>query len=128
MKPCQGVGKISITLVLITSLIFGIWIYVGFPQIWQKPPIPPEIEKTQAAAGDLILLWDGADPPTGWTCISCLSGDPYYQVYPRGAATYGAATSGAATHTHTVSYATCTEPSATAAYDDAGGKIGRAHV
>jgi len=36
-------GKISITLVLITSLIFGIWFYTGLPQIWQEPPIPPEI-------------------------------------------------------------------------------------
>jgi hypothetical protein len=26
------------------------------------------------AAGDLILLWDGDTPPTGWTCISCTRG------------------------------------------------------
>jgi len=96
------------------------WIFSGWPQIWQKPAIPPEIENTQAAAGDLILLWDGDTIPSGWTCISCASGDPYYQVYPRGAATYGTATSGAATHSHTVSYVSCTGPSATAQYDAPG--------
>jgi len=104
---------------IVFLVIFG-WIFSGWPQIWQKPAIPPEIENTQAAAGDLILLWDGDTIPSGWTCISCASGDPYYQVYPRGAATYGTATSGAATHSHTVSYVSCTGPSATAQYDAPG--------
>jgi hypothetical protein len=39
----NSAGKISITLVLIVSLVFGIWFYAGWPQIWQNPPIPPEI-------------------------------------------------------------------------------------
>jgi len=36
-------GKISIIAILIVSLVFGVWIYTGWPRIWQKPPIPPEI-------------------------------------------------------------------------------------
>jgi len=44
-KNINSVGKISIIAVLIVSLVFGIWIYVGFPQIWQKPPVPPEIQE-----------------------------------------------------------------------------------
>ncbi len=33
-------------------LIFGLiiyWIFSGFPQIWHNPPVPPEIQKAQAA-------------------------------------------------------------------------------
>jgi len=45
----EELGKISITLVLILSLVFGIWFYTGFPRIWQSPSIPPGIEMTQAA-------------------------------------------------------------------------------
>ncbi|TSC53671.1 MAG: hypothetical protein LiPW39_130 [Parcubacteria group bacterium LiPW_39] len=33
---------------LIFAVIFG-WIFSGFPRIWQKPPIPPKIQKAQAA-------------------------------------------------------------------------------
>jgi len=36
-------GKISIIAVLIVTLVFGIWFFSGWPRIWQKPPVPPEI-------------------------------------------------------------------------------------
>lgn len=51
----------------------------------------------------VLAFWDGGTPPTGWTCVSCTSGDPYYQVLPRGAATSGG-TGGATTHTHPMSF------------------------
>jgi len=41
-------GKISLMLVLIISLVFGVWFYIGQPQIWQNPRIPPEIQETKA--------------------------------------------------------------------------------
>lgn len=47
-----------------------------------------------------IAFTDG-DVPSGWTCISCTSGDPFYQKFPRGNTTYGG-TGGATTHTHGV--------------------------
>jgi hypothetical protein len=46
----NSAGKISITLVLIASLVFGIWFYSGFPQIWQNPRIPPKIPEAKAIA------------------------------------------------------------------------------
>lgn len=49
--------------------------------------------------GRMLLFWDGGATPTGWTCVSCASGDPFYQIFPRGADSYGGA-GGAATHTH----------------------------
>ena len=50
---------------------------------------------------NMILFWDnGSSIPSGWSCISCTSGDDFYQRFVRGAATYGS-TGGSATHTHT---------------------------
>jgi len=54
------------------------------------------------AVGNMLLFWDGGAAPTGWTCVSCTGGDPFYQRFIRGDATYGA-TGGTATHTHTAS-------------------------
>ncbi|MEM3771669.1 MAG: hypothetical protein QXW80_05120, partial [Candidatus Micrarchaeia archaeon] len=68
-----------------------------------------QIASDQTGA-NLILLWDGDAIPEGWTCVSCNAGDPYYNIYPRGAPTYGA-TGGTSTHTHTVSYVSCTQSS-----------------
>jgi len=45
METIKSTGKISITLVLIVTLVFGIWFYSGFPRIWQEPPIPPGIQE-----------------------------------------------------------------------------------
>ena len=82
---------------------------------------------TQAATGDVILLWDTANGsvPSGWTCISCSSGQAFYGVFPRGASTYGASTAGADTHTgHTVAYSSAT----TAANSTPRGSTGTAAV
>ncbi|MBC8275842.1 MAG: hypothetical protein H8E40_12855 [Chloroflexi bacterium] len=41
----------------------------------------------QQAAADgshLILLWDGASIPAGWTCISDGAGEDFYNRFPRG--------------------------------------------
>ena len=66
-------------------------IYTVIPQI-TTPPTPPR----------MILMYDGGTIPTGWTCISCSSGDDVYQRFVRGENAYGT-TGGAATHTHTAS-------------------------
>jgi len=80
-------------LALLIVLILGLLVYREMRQ--------SEIRKAQAAAGDLILLWDtgyGA-VPGGWTSLSGVGGD-FYQVLIRGAGDY--LTGGTATHTHTV--------------------------
>ena len=60
---------------------------------------------------DLFLFWDGAGAvPTGWTDVS-VSGQAFYQRFPRGAATW--ATGGAATHSHTIGLVSVGPPSAT---------------
>lgn len=59
-----------------------------------------------AAPGDgrMILFYDGATVPTGWSCVSCNPADPFYQRFVRGGDTYGS-TGGSPTHTHTYSEA-----------------------
>jgi hypothetical protein len=65
--------------------------------------ISPRVE---AAPGDghMLLFWDGGTAPSGWTCVSCSPGDPFYQVFPRGNDTHGG-TGGATSHSHTASSA-----------------------
>jgi hypothetical protein len=55
------------------------------------------------SAGGLIMLWDPANGaiPSGWTCISCISGDTFYQRFPRIANSYGATGGGPETVSHT---------------------------
>ncbi|MCA9332675.1 hypothetical protein KDA00_02265 [Candidatus Saccharibacteria bacterium] len=62
------------------------------------------LQTAQAAPGDghMLLFWDGGSEPTGWTCVSCSGGDPFYQRFIRGSDTYGT-TGGSTTHTHTAS-------------------------
>ncbi len=67
----------------------------------------------EAAAGDVILLWEGSSAPSGWTCISCASSDPFFGAFPRASSTYGAATTSADTVTHTVTNSSTTGASAT---------------
>jgi len=64
----HNTGKISITFVLIVSLVFGIWFYVGWPQIWQKPAIPPEVQKAQAATAtyDFSICGTDCDTSADW--------------------------------------------------------------
>ena len=52
------------------------------------------------ATGSMLLMWDGATVPTGWTCVSCTGGDVFYQKFIIGSSTAGT-NGGAATHTHT---------------------------
>ncbi|MFA6354351.1 MAG: hypothetical protein WCX12_01545 [Candidatus Paceibacterota bacterium] len=58
------------------------------------------------AAGQMILLWDGTSGniPSGWTCISCVAADPFFNVFPRASSTYGTASSSADTHEHTMTW------------------------
>ncbi len=53
------------------------------------------------AVGKMLLFWpDGATVPAGWLCVSCTSGEPFFQRFVMGSSTYNT-TGGAATHTHT---------------------------
>lgn len=70
--------------------------------------------------GKMILFFDGATTPTGWTCVSCSSGDPFYQTFPRGNDTYGGA-GGTANHSHTASVSAAT--SATTATENRAGTV-----
>jgi hypothetical protein len=72
------------------------------------------------AVGRMLILWDGGAAPTGWTCVSCGSGD-FFQRFIRGAASYGA-TGGNANHGHSAS--TAVGPtSATSAQTPAGTNV-----
>jgi nitrate/TMAO reductase-like tetraheme cytochrome c subunit len=52
------------------------------------------------ATGNMLLLWDtAAYIPDGWTCVSCASGDPFYQRFVIGSSTPNL-TGGSGTHTH----------------------------
>jgi len=46
------------------------------------------------AAGDIILLWEGATLPSGWDCMSCSATGTLFQQYLRASSSYGTATSG----------------------------------
>lgn len=52
------------------------------------------------AVGRMILFYDGATAPTGWTCISCAPGDPFYQQFIRSDEAFGG-TGGSSSHSHT---------------------------
>ncbi len=52
------------------------------------------------ATGNMLLYWDQIWIPTGWTCVSCLPSDSFYQRFVMGSSTAGT-NGGAATHTHT---------------------------
>ena len=79
------------------------------------------IDIAHAASGDVIVLWDGANIPVGWTCISCAVGDPFYQVFPRASSSYSNATGGGPeTVSHTFTFSTSTAGSAAAIANGAG--------
>lgn len=91
------------------ELVEGQKTVFGEPRPWQV---------AADAVNDVILLWDPANGavPAGWTCISCASGDPFYQLFPRAAASYGGSTAGgpeSGSHTYALS-GTVGGPSATA--------------
>jgi len=45
------ISQFFLIFVLITA-----WLFSGFPQIWQKPRIPPEIQVARAALFTTLLL------------------------------------------------------------------------
>lgn len=83
------------------------------PRVWQL---------AGDAIGRMILFYDGATIPTGWTCVSCTTGDPFYQVFPRGNDTYGG-TGGATTHNHTASATVALTGSAGATNNQSGSTL-----
>lgn len=53
------------------------------------------------AVGKMLIFWDGTGAdPSGWTCVSCSAGQPFYQRYPFGSSSYSGVGGGYATHTH----------------------------
>lgn len=68
---------------------------------------PPYVNVIVARYGvydsNMLIFEDTTATPSGWLCVSCQGGDPFYSRYPRGEATYGG-TGGAETHTHTSSF------------------------
>ncbi|MFZ2886955.1 MAG: hypothetical protein WA021_04010, partial [Minisyncoccia bacterium] len=52
------------------------------------------------AVGNMLLYWDQTWIPAGWTCVSCVPADPFYQRFVVGSST-ASVNGGAATHTHT---------------------------
>lgn len=71
--------------------------------LWPVSLVPLQMAHTAEAAGDnMIILWDGSSTLTGWTCISCMSGDDFFETFIRGDATYGGV-GGSADHLHTTS-------------------------
>ncbi|MGV8171303.1 MAG: hypothetical protein ACP5OA_01245, partial [Candidatus Woesearchaeota archaeon] len=63
--------------------------------------------------GRFFMFWDGSPSsvPTGWTCVSCNSGDPFYNRFIMGNSTYGVQC-GSASHNHTVNYVSETRSTA----------------
>ena len=56
------------------------------------------------AIGKTYIYWDQTFIPTGWTCVSCSSGQPFYQKFMQGSSTYNAGLGGGnATDTPTAS-------------------------
>jgi hypothetical protein len=70
------------------------------------------------SAGGLIMLWDPANGaiPSGWTCLSCAGGDPFYQRFPRIANSYNSPGGGAETNSHTYTVSSSTGNSNTVAF------------
>ncbi len=92
---------------LIIVLIAG-WIFSGWPRIWNNPPVPPGAKDAKAATVRMLLFWDGASAPTGWSIVTTYDGK-----FPRGEAVANFGTTGGnSTHTPTVASVTNSAPSA----------------
>ena len=95
-------GRISLVVLLISGLVIGTMfalvsmfdfgVQKGVPHVTVAPDADAPV--AEAASGDVILLWDGASIPSGWTCISCNPGDAFYQIFPRASSSYSNATAG----------------------------------
>jgi hypothetical protein len=68
------------------------------------------------AVDDVTVLWDTATGaiPTGWTCVSCVSGDPMYQLFPYANTTYAGTGGGPESVSHTLTFASETAGAASA--------------
>lgn len=61
---------------IIFLVILG-WIFSGFPQIWNDPPIPPKIQEARAANYLTNPSFTGGT--TGWTLTTTVYDSTYYQ-------------------------------------------------
>ncbi|MDD5720830.1 MAG: hypothetical protein PHT16_00050 [Candidatus Pacebacteria bacterium] len=87
-------------------LIVG-WVFSGWSPIWQNPRVPPQTEQAEAAGAKMLLFWDGADAPSGWSVVTTFDGK-----FPRGEAVANFGVSGGnSSHTPTVSNVTYSTPS-----------------
>ncbi len=84
-----------------------LFLFLGLDFYLRVPPL-----QTEAAAGDVIVLWDGADIPSGWTCVSCAVTDPFFGVFPRASSTYASASSSNDMQAHTLTYSSATQGTA----------------
>ncbi len=72
------------------------------------------------ATGNMLLYWDGTNIPSGWTCVSCLPGDVFYQRFIQGSSTAGT-NGGVSTHTHTATGGVTASASSTSINSGGGG-------
>jgi hypothetical protein len=82
------------------------------PTAFTNGPIVPLGGDLGSGDTGLILLWDNGTAPTGWTCISCSSGDSFFQRIINASSTYNSQ-GGSDTHLHTATRNTSSAPSLT---------------
>ncbi|MFH0712335.1 MAG: hypothetical protein V2A55_00530 [Candidatus Jorgensenbacteria bacterium] len=75
-------GFVKIWAVFLTAFLILTWTFVGWPRIWQKPPIPPKIQEAQAAditvdTGDTTPI-AGFQAPRALVWTSALIGYFFY--------------------------------------------------
>lgn len=61
---------------------------------------PRQWKLASDAVSNMLIYWDSTYIPTGWTCVSCLPADSFYQRFVMGSSTAGV-NGGSATVTHT---------------------------
>lgn len=64
----------------------------------------PKPRQAAHAATNLLIFWDGAAAPDGWTVVSDDAPDPFYHKFIRGSDAYDATIIVGETHTHTISW------------------------
>ncbi|MDP3014109.1 MAG: hypothetical protein Q8M92_07710, partial [Candidatus Subteraquimicrobiales bacterium] len=62
IKKVATISKFLLIFVIITA-----WIFSGWPRIWQKPAIPPEIKEVEAAPDTLTLRPNAAGTYQEWS-------------------------------------------------------------
>jgi hypothetical protein len=69
--------------------------------VWQEDGnITCSLLSNVNSSDSFMLFWDGIeDAPTNWSCVSCNSSQPFYNIMIRGSDVYGG-TGGQLTHTH----------------------------